>query len=248
MRVFKHLRSDWFRYGFETLAVVVGILVAFALENWRDTQKVKKEEHEILVNLLNDLHDAKQQSASSIEVELKSKEYSIVALNQYPDRDSLLLEFYTDSIFYELVWNVEMEIPVINSYSDIKNTGQTGLITNEQIRRSFTNLELSINNLGDQVDDRLKVHQLRMDGMAVNDLNFVRMISNRFPEIDTDNEPENNYPQLLANQRIRNLIAVKLSLTSGVLRYRRELDAEIDSLIDLLEAEINTPSTNDQTF
>jgi hypothetical protein len=248
MRVFKHLRSDWFRYGFETLAVVVGILVAFALENWRDTQKVKKEEHEILVNLLNDLHDAKQQSASSIEVELKSKEYSIVALNQYPDRDSLHLEFYTDSIFYELVWNVEMEIPVINSYSDIKNTGQTGLITNEQIRRSFTNLELSINNLGDQVDDRLKVHQLRMDGMAVNDLNFVRMISNRFPEIDTDNEPENNYPQLLANQRIRNLIAVKLSLTSGVLRYRRELDAEIDSLIDLLEAEINTPSTNDQTF
>jgi hypothetical protein len=52
----------------------------------------------------------------------------------------------------------------------------------------------------------------------------------------------------MANQRIRNLIAVKLSLTSEVLRYRRELDAEIDSLINLLEAEINTPSTNDQTF
>lgn len=34
MRVFKHLRTDWFRYGFETLAVVVGILAAFALENW----------------------------------------------------------------------------------------------------------------------------------------------------------------------------------------------------------------------
>jgi hypothetical protein len=248
MRVFKHLRSDWFRYGFETLAVIVGIMIAFALESWGDTQKVKKEEHEILVNLLNDLHDAKEQSASSIEVELESKEYSIVALNQHPDRDPLLLEFYTDSIFYELIWNVEMEIPVINSYSDIKNTDQTGHISNEQIRRSFTNLELSINNLGDQVDDRLKVHQLRMDGMAVNDLNFVRMISNRFPELDPDSEPENDYPQLLANQRIRNLIAVKLSLTSGVLRYRRELDAEIDSLIDLLEAEINTPSTSDQTF
>ncbi len=33
MRVFKHLRTDWFRYGFETIAVVVGILVAFALDN-----------------------------------------------------------------------------------------------------------------------------------------------------------------------------------------------------------------------
>jgi hypothetical protein len=29
MKIFKHLRSDWFRYGFETLAVVVGILVAY---------------------------------------------------------------------------------------------------------------------------------------------------------------------------------------------------------------------------
>ena len=37
MRIFKHLRSDWFRYGFETLAVIVGILAAFALENWRLT-------------------------------------------------------------------------------------------------------------------------------------------------------------------------------------------------------------------
>lgn len=55
MKILKHLRTDWFRYGFETLAVVVGILVAFALESWGDTQKVKKEEHEILVNLLNDL-------------------------------------------------------------------------------------------------------------------------------------------------------------------------------------------------
>jgi len=28
MKIFKHLRAEWFRYGFETLAVVVGILNA----------------------------------------------------------------------------------------------------------------------------------------------------------------------------------------------------------------------------
>ena len=39
MRVFKHLRSNWFRYGFETLAVVVGILIGFALDNWNDQRK-----------------------------------------------------------------------------------------------------------------------------------------------------------------------------------------------------------------
>jgi hypothetical protein len=235
MRVFKHLRSDWFRYGFETLAVIVGILIAFALENWRD---IKKEEHEILINLLNDLNDAKQQSAISINVELMSKQYSISDLNQQSNNNSLPLEFYTDSILYEVIWNVEMEVPVINSYSDIKNTGKTGLITNERIRRRFTNLELSINNLGDQVDDRLRVQQLRKDDIAVKDLNFVRMISSRFPEIIVANEQENNYQMFLENPRIRNLIAVKLALTNGVIRYRSELDAEIRSLISLLETEI----------
>jgi len=238
MKILKHLRSDWFRYGFETLAVIVGILIAFALESWNDSQKVKKEEHEILVNLLNDLNNAKQQSALSIDVELKLEEYSILALNQNSVSDSVPLEFYSDSIFYELIWNLEMEVPVINSYSDIKNTGKTGLITNEQIRQRFTNLELSIINLGNQVDDRLRVQQLRIDEIAVNDLNFVRLISVVIPEVKVNHVPGNNYHSFLENQRIRNLIAVKLALTNGVIRYRRALDAEIQSLIVLLEEEI----------
>ena len=99
MKVFNHLRSDWFRYGFETLAVIVGILSAFALENWRDTQKLKEEEHEILVNLLNDLHDAEIQSSSILNLENVSKKYLIMALNQNATNDTLPQAFYSDSIF-----------------------------------------------------------------------------------------------------------------------------------------------------
>ena len=70
-----------------------------------------------------------------------------------------------------------MEVPIINAYSDIKNTGKTGLINNEQIRQRFTKLELSIHNLRNQINDRLRVQQLRIDEIVVNDLNHVRMIS-----------------------------------------------------------------------
>ncbi|RKZ66186.1 MAG: hypothetical protein DRQ44_07070 [Gammaproteobacteria bacterium] len=238
MNIFKHLRSDWFRYGFETLAVIVGILIAFALESWADTQKVRKEEHEILVNLHNDLQDAKQQSIASIDTELKSKDNLLLALNQNSNADTLPRGFYSDSIFYELIWNLEMEVPVIYSYSDIKTTGKTGLITNEQIRRRFTNLEMSVTNLSNQVDDRLRVQQLRIDEVLVNDLNFVRMVSTVIPEIGNDNEPENNYQLFLKNQKIRNIIAVKLTLTHEVISYRKALDAEIESLIAMLDEEI----------
>jgi len=131
-----------------------------------------------------------------------------------------------------------LEVPVINSYSDIKNTGKTSLITNEIIRRHFTNLESCINNLTNQVDDRLRVQQLRMDGMLIEDLNFVRMISKVVPEIRIDHEPENNYRLFLEDQRIRNLIAMKLALTHEVIGFRNALDAEIEGLIALLEDEI----------
>ena len=55
MRIIKHLRSDWFRYGFESLAVIVGILVAFSLENWRETRNVQKERIQIIHSLRAEL-------------------------------------------------------------------------------------------------------------------------------------------------------------------------------------------------
>ena len=238
MKIFKHLRSDWFRYGFETLAVIVGILIAFALESWGDVQRIKSEEQEILVDLLNDLNDAKQQSSAFILSEMQSKSYCILALNQAALSDSLPPGFYSDSVFYDFIWNLEMGVPVINSYSDITNTGKTSLITNEIIRRHFTNLELGINNLTNQVGDRLTVQQLRMDVMVIEDLNFVRMVSESVPEIRIDHEPENDYHLFLEDQRIRNLIAMKVALTNDVINYRNALDAEIESLIALLEDEI----------
>lgn len=236
MKVFKHLRSDWFRYGFETLAVIVGILIAFALENWQDTLQIKKEEHEILLNLHSDLLLAKQQSSDIINEEEESFNFLLSALNS--NRDSLPEEFFSDSIFYQVFWNVDMDVPVINAYSDIKNTGKTGLITNEIIRKRLTHLELGIMHLRTQVDDRLKVQQLRIDALLVNDLNFVRMIKTTIPEFQIEREPENNYRLLMEDQKIRNLAAIKLSLTNDVIRFRKELDAEIQSLISLLEAEI----------
>ncbi len=92
MKVFKHLRSDWFRYGFETLAVIVGILIAFALENWQDTLQIKKEEHEILLNLHSDLLLAKQESSELINAELENYSYLFSALNS--NRDPMPEEFF----------------------------------------------------------------------------------------------------------------------------------------------------------
>ncbi len=58
------------------------------------------------------------------------------------------------------------------------------------------------------------------------------------PGINIDNELQNNYTLILNNQKTRNLLALKLSLTYSAIQHRQELGNEIDNLIQLLEAEL----------
>jgi len=57
MRIFEHLKSKWFHYGFETLAVVVGILAAFALENWGEQRQAKDQTAVFLTNISSNLSE-----------------------------------------------------------------------------------------------------------------------------------------------------------------------------------------------
>jgi hypothetical protein len=222
----------------EIFLVVIGILFALQIDNWNETKKIKKEELGILVNLCENLYEAKKESLRLIAEEINSRDYIVSALTMNSTGDSILLNSNSDSIFNIIIWDVQLDAPVINSYTEIKNTGQTGLIMNQKIRQGFTNLELSINHLQDRIDDRLRVQQLRIDAIAINNINFVRMASIRSPDLILDQEPENDYHLLLGNQKIRNLLAMKLEFTNEVIETRQHLDDEINSLIKLLEDEI----------
>lgn len=52
----KLLERDWLKYGFETFAVLVGVLGAFALENWQDKLRDRQREKEYVQNLASDVN------------------------------------------------------------------------------------------------------------------------------------------------------------------------------------------------
>ena len=222
----------------EMLLVVVGILFALQIDNWNSIKKDRKEELGILNHLLVDLQEAKRQSSAFMLAESYSRNHLLQALNAGSETDSLWTSQHIDSIFYNVIWNIETEVPVLNSYLDLNGSGEGGLITNLEIRRLFSNLELSFSNLQSVVDDRLYIQQLRIDEIAVNDINYVRFAGFKEPELMIENEAENDYFKLLSSPRIRNLLAIKLNVTNAVIRYQQELDLEIVNLIALLQAEI----------
>ena len=57
-------------------------------------------------------------------------------------------------------------------------------------------------------------------------------------KIDFTDRIPNNYKSVLSNPKTRNLLGIKLELTDDVSRKRKDLSAEIDTLISLLEAEL----------
>ena len=112
------------------------------------------------------------------------------------EREIFIKNFNQDSIFYTVLWDFEIEAPVINTYTDIKSSGKTGRITNNEIRERFTNLELKITNLKSLINDRLTVHQIRIDDIVVNEVNFLNLLSASQPNIDFNKEVENDYNKL----------------------------------------------------
>lgn len=54
-KIINHFKANWVRHGFETLVVVVGILVAFGLNNWNENRKERLVEKELLEDLQKDL-------------------------------------------------------------------------------------------------------------------------------------------------------------------------------------------------
>ena len=54
-KILKHFRKNWYKYGLETLVVIIGILIALFLNNWSDTRKQEALEIKFLKRMVSDL-------------------------------------------------------------------------------------------------------------------------------------------------------------------------------------------------
>ena len=222
----------------EIILVVIGILIALGINNWNENRKDSKQERIVLMSLLDNLHLAKNQSELLISEEeaLKKRLIRILGIESNPNVN--INQIIPDSIFKTTVWDLQNDQPTFNVYSNLKNTNKLSLIKNKNVNEKFTNLEFRLNRLNDILEDRLSVHQIRIDDILERDINFIPLIKSNVPEINIINETENDYYELLKIKRIRNLLGMKLTLTQDVIDRREYLDKEIGELIVMIKNEI----------
>ncbi len=232
--------ANYLKYAIgEIVLVVIGILIALSINNWNQNRKDAIEEKAVLESLLENLRVAKKQSEELISQEdtLKSRLIRILRIDSNPSETNIAQ--IPDSIFVSAVWDLNSDEPTFNAYNNLKNTNKLSLIKSKSINEKFTELEFRLKRLNDILEDRLSVHQIRVDDILENDLNFIPLVKSNIPAINIEGEPHNNYDELLKVKRVRNLLGMKLTFTQDVINFRENLDSEIKDLIGLIETELN---------
>jgi hypothetical protein len=231
--------SKYFKYAIgEIILVVIGILIALQINNWNENRKETIEETAVLKNLFENLSLAKQQSELLIlqEEDLKSSLIFILGINS--NQAKINKYIITDSIFETTVWDLQTNLPTLNTYNDLKSTNKLSLIKNKIIYKKFNDFEFRLNMLKDILEDRLNVHQLRIDAIVENEINFIPLIKFNIPTVYIENEEANDYSKILSQKKTRNLLGMKLSFTQDVINYRKNVDKEIQELLILLTTEL----------
>ncbi len=148
-KILNHLRSEWYKYLLEIVVVILGILIAFNLEQWSDARKNKTREIEVL----KEFKRALSADLAEIQGNIRMHEYSIlsskiilkVIKEDLPYHDSLDACFgYTHafSVFSGRVGPIEQ----------LKNTN-LAIVSNDSLR-------LQIITMYDEVYPRIRLVEL----------------------------------------------------------------------------------------
>lgn len=222
----------------EILLVVIGILIALQVNNLNENRKVANEEQAILVQLLEDLELAKVQSEFLIGREMEDVESLKLVLSNGWLEDEIFEQQNKDQLFYGSLWDLSSSVPVIIAFEDLQSAGNTGKINSTELRKALSEMELGIQQLVFILDDRLAVHQNRIDNISEYEVNYLPMLAAERDLTDIDIGLANDYYKIMQKPNVRNLLGVKLDLTYTVLQRRQELDEKLAEVLEMVKSEI----------
>lgn len=226
----------WYALG-EIFLVMIGILLALQINNWNEERKTQIEEREILTSLYEDLQFAIAESKDMISRD---------SLDNVVMRDFLLgndLNVHSenketlDSLIILAIWGVGQSTPVIQTYNDIKSSGKTAVIRNEEIRNRLAFIESTSNGIRNSLNDKIIVQQFQVDNIIAKHLDMVGHMEMR----QTDNQEvymENDYESILSNKEMKNTIASKQLLSSGLYLERVAFQELLEELSGLIKNEL----------
>lgn len=224
-KIIKHLRENWIRHGFETLYVIVGILVALSLDNWKEERKERTLEIEILSeikeNLILEFEDHNQNIRFLSNV-VRSSGIVLDHLNK-----NLL---YHDSLVHHFAWlpmaaNFD---PVTTGYELLLSEG-VNIVSNDSIRQHISKIYADYKWMRDFLKDRIYLNNKPLFEDMMKKFRTFEIMNSAVPR---------NYEALKTDDDFKVLVQQNAYVINATLGMYLSIVEDSKRLIDDIDGEI----------
>lgn len=191
----KKLKDVLIPYLFEIIVIFIGISISFLFDEWRDNRKDKELERKHLIDLKSNLQQDTFLMSRMIESGKNFVHSSHKLATFKNDKDILdSLDFHIDNATSYLLLKTNK-----TAYEEIKQTGHTGLITNDSLKKIILQHYTLVIPQGEEWGDIDKNYTMTY---------IVPEMSNYFPVVmDTTNMVSASQKiKALSIQKLRNLL------------------------------------------
>ncbi len=229
-KILKSIRKGsqlgWFRYFLDTLVVIVGILVAFSLNNWKESNTERKHEQKILKIIQSEFIYNKNELKRNIVKAKRIHERADTILHLFKAPKASLNEINLDSILRGFSGYSTFD-PSNGALNDLIGSGNLGIIKNDSLR---SHLSKWFGELQDVKEDEVRLIQFGDQHFDPYMLKYL---------VSTDSKFKSNSSLLLEDVEFENIVRHFRSASHYIFEYNYGmLDSEIDAILKLLENEI----------
>jgi glycerol-3-phosphate cytidylyltransferase-like family protein len=239
---------SWLRIFAEGGAIVVSILLAFAIDAAWDRRQEQHEERRILHSVLNELH-ANQQNIARMTVWQRDVEAATISLLDAAARSEVAISVDAiDQLIADSSWYNNDSTFDMSAVDAVVLGGNLSKIEDENLRQRITqwSRDVSIVRRNERQDyDFFKdvwTPFLRQNAYMPQIHNFVDELpgtgeEDYIPDIKLSSHA-GSHADLIGDREFQNILLQRLWIHGDILNAYRQIEPRLDSLVDLVSAEL----------
>ena len=233
-KIINHLQSDWYKYLFELIVIMAGILGAYALNDWSDRRERKNTEAEILEEIKNNL----QLDLIDLTTNRDAHKRSLEMIDSLRNAEEYQLNKYQIGVFLHRGFRDFVYLPQTGAFETLKARG-VDLVSDDSIRIDILRLYDFHYNAIVKLEGDYKPSQFTDDYRYILDNNFNRMLLQKNSPHLSIVEPKFSGYDWLQNGDVQ----VRLDRTSVqrdfmLNMYDSEVISRVNDLISRIEEEL----------
>ena len=241
----KPLKPAWqagryMRYAIgEIVLVVIGILIALQINNWKEENQTKNEEQQALKHLIIDFKKNKKDLQELVGESNKSLNSSLTILNNTGNRINTFQEKEFDSLLIDIYF-IKQFYPSNGSIDDLLNSGKLSIIRNSELRKKLSVWKSSLVEMRDW--------ELKANNFEYKIIDYIIKNGNWLNTDEISNSPkEFNLPSsgfdidnrvLLGEIQFENLIESRIIILEEVNLFQKRLLDNTTEIIQIIQNEI----------